>query len=422
MRSRWVAASSTILSAALLTGCGGTHTRPVAITVTPRSSLEDQPVDIRVDGLRPKQGVYLTLSSRDAKGVAFTARAAYAADSDGRLDLATAAPLEASSYSGVWRMGLLTSMNAPNAPPHTVYWWNGDRPMRFRVSVASGGRTIATSVFRRRFSAEPISVRRLDVAHDGFDGQLYVPTGARHRPAVLAFGGSEGGDDGTWDGARLAAHGIPTLFIGYFHAPGLPDKLVNIPLEYFRRALEWLDRQPSVDPARVSVFGVSYGSEAALLLGAHYPQLVHGVAALVPSDVVTCGIDGAGRSTGRCLGSPWTLDGKPLPHTVEFNEPHPLDEPGAAIPVERIHAPVLLACAGRDQEWASCPYARAIVARRRAHGEQTSLYTYPSAGHFIGNATWVYEPGGLASDFFVPQDEQGREALLPHLLRFLARR
>jgi dienelactone hydrolase len=419
MRSRWVAASTTILGAALLTGCGGSHARRVAITVTPRSSLEDQPIDIRVEGLRPKQGVYVTLSSRDAKGVAFTARASFGADRHGALDLATAAPLRGSSYSGAWRMGLLTAMTAPNAPPHTVYWWNDTQPLRFRVGVASAGRTIATATFSRRFSAVRFTVRRLDVAHDGFDGQLYVPAGARHRPAVLAFGGSEGGDDGTWIGGRLAAHGIPTLFIGYFHAPGLPDKLVDIPLEYFRRALLWLDRQRSVDPSRVSVFGVSYGSEAALLLGVHDPQLVHGVAALVPSGVVTCGIDGAARAGGDCLGSPWTLHGKPLPHTFEWNQPRPLDEPAAAIPVERIHAPVLLACAGRDQVWGSCPYAHAIVARRGAHGEKTALYAYPAAGHFIGNATWVYEPGGLAGDFFVPQDEQGREALLPHLLAFL---
>ena len=66
------------------------------------------------------------------------------------------------------------------------------------------------------------------------------------------------------------------------------------------------------------MLGSSYGSEAALLLGVHYPSLVHAVVALVPSSVVTCGIVGAGRvtlTTPRCLGSPWTLGGKPLPHT-----------------------------------------------------------------------------------------------------------
>lgn len=421
MRSRWVAASSTVLSVLLLAGCGGSHARHVAITVTPRSSLEDQPIDIRVDGLQPKQGVYVTLSSRDSNGVAFTARAAYAADGDGRLDLATAAPLEGSSYSGVWRMGLLTSMSAPNAPPHSLYGWDGPQRFRFGLSVSSEGRTLAATRFRRSFSGVHVTTRRLDVAHDGFDGQLYAPAGARHRAAVLAFGGSEGGDDGSWIGGRLASHGIPTLYIGYFHAPGLPDRLVNIPLEYFRRALEWLDRQPSVDPKRVSVFSGSYGSEPALLLGVHYPGLVHGVIATVPSDVVTCGILGADRPSG-CLGPSWTLNGKPLPYTAQQNDPHPSYVPAAAIPVERIHAPVLLACGGRDQVWHSCPYAKAIVARRRAHGEQTELDEYPRAGHFVGNPTFVYEPGALADDFFVPQDEQGREALLPRLLAFLGQR
>jgi dienelactone hydrolase len=419
MRSRWVAASSTICSAALLSGCGGSHAHRVTATVTPRTSLEDQPVDIRVDGLRPKQGVYVTLSSRDAKGVAFTARASFGADSHGVLDLATAKPLAGSSYASVWRMGLLTSMTAPNAPAHTLYWWGGGA-MRFRLSVASGGRTIASTSFLRRFSSVRVAVRKLSVARDGFDGQLYVPAGARRRPAVLAFGGSEGGDDGSWLGNRFAANGIPTLYIGYFHAPGLPDHLVNIPLEYFRRALEWLDRQPSVDPSHVSVYGVSYGTQAALLLGVHYPQLVHGVVALVPSDAVTCGILGAYRK-GGCLGSAWTLHGKPLAHTSQFDDPHPVDVPSSVIPVERIHAPVLLACGGQDQVWSSCGYSDAIVQRRRAHGERTSLYAYPTAGHFVGTLPMVYEPGWLGNDFYVPGDERGREALLPHVLAFLKR-
>lgn len=415
MPSRWVAASSTILGAIALAGCGGSHS--VRVTVEPRTSLEDQPVDIRIDGLRPKQGVHVTIGSRDGNGVTFTARASFEADRGGRVDLATAAALPGSSYSGVWRMGLLTSMTAPN---HSGYLW-GLGPQIFRLRVSSAGRTLATAMFRRRFSNARIEVRRLTVGRDGFDGQLYVPAGAHRRPAVLAFGGSEGGDDGTWLGKRLAANGIPTLYIGYFHAPGLPDRLVNIPLEYFHRALLWLDRQPSVDPSRVSVRSASYGSEAALLLGVHYPHLVHGVIAMVPSDAVTCGITGAHRHTGECLGSAWTLHGRPLPYTAQFDDPHPTDTPAAVIPVERIHAPVLLACGGRDQIWSSCAYAEAVVARRRAHGERTELHEYPNAGHYVGFPEEVYEPGVLATDYFVPDDERGREALLPHVLAFLQR-
>ena len=180
--------------------------------------------------------------------------------------------------------------------------------------------------------------------------------------------------DRRWLGERLAAHGIPALVVGYFHAPGLPDRLKDIPLEYFRAALAWLDRRPEVDAQRVSLLGVSYGSEAALLLAAHYPNLVHGVAALVPSSVVTCGTIGAGRGgfeSHACIGSPWTFAGKPLPYAAVPNKLQPAVDPQAVIPVERIPSPVFLACGGRDQIWNSCRSARAIVARRNAHGRRT---------------------------------------------------
>ena len=53
------------------------------------------------------------------------------------------------------------------------------------------------------------------------------------------------------------------------------------------------------------------------------------------------------------------------------------------------------------------------------HGEPTELHVYPAAGHYVGSPFIVYEPGSLARDFFVPQDERGREDLWPRLLAFL---
>ncbi len=264
---------------------------------------------------------------------------------------------------------------------------------------------------------------RETVDHGGFVGTFYAPVGARRRERCSRSAARRAGVGSSWLGERLAAHGIPTLVVGYFRAPGLPDRLKDIPLEYFRTALAWLDRRPEVDVQRVSLLGVSYGSEAALLLAAHYPTLVHGVAALVPSSVVTCGTIGAGRGGFRshaCIGSPWTLGGKPLPYAAVPNKSQPAEDPQAVIPVERIPAPVFLACGGRDQIWNSCRSAHAIVARRNAHGgELTQLYVYPAGGHFVGTPSLVFQPGSLASDFFVPADERGREDLWPRLLAFL---
>jgi dienelactone hydrolase len=406
--------------ALVVAGCGGAHSS-LHVRVTPGDSVEDQPIRIRVDGLAPHEHVSLVLRSHDARGVVFSSHAVFAADGSGELDLLQAKPLRGSSYAGVWPMGLLTSMSAPKAPPFADYRWN-DGAQKFQLTVTSKGRTLGATSFTRRWRRGAYTKLVETIAKNGFDGTFYSPVGARRQAAVLAFGGSEGGDNGTWEGERLAAHGIPTLFIGYFHAPGLPDRLVDIPLEYFRTALQWLEHRPEVDPARTSVFGISYGSEAALLLGVHFPHLVHGVAALVPSSVVTCGILGANRvvaSSRNCLGSPWTLHGRPLPHTKLLNDPSPWDDPLAVIPVERIRSPVLLACAGNDQRWSSCAYSRAIVARRKAHGESTQLYSYPDAGHDVGSPDFVYEPGSLANDIFVPASERGREDLWPRLLTFL---
>lgn len=393
-----------LLSAALLAGCGSAA-RPT-LRVTPALSSEDQPVRIAVSGLRGGERVTLTLRSTDAAGYPFVSHASYTASANGTLDLPH--PL------------LLPAMKATRGSPQAYYDWGvGDAAHRFELTATAGGRTAAKTSFERHWSAVPLTSRTLTPARDGLDGVFISPARARHRGAVLVFGGSEGGVYCSYARA-FAAEGLPTLCVGYFHAPGLPDRLVDIPLEYFAKALRWLARQPQVDPARVSVYSGSYGSEAALLLGVHFPRLVHRIVATVPSSVVTCGIMGAGRvppSGNPCLGSPWTLDGKPLPHTALLDDPHPSDAPAAVIPVARIRAPLLLACAGADQEWASCTYASAIVAERK--GEPTRLYQYPRAGHYVGAAELAYAPGGMQSDLFPPWEERGREDLWPRVAAFL---
>ncbi len=412
-----------LLLAVVTASCGGASHSVLRLWVTPAVSVEDQPVRIRFEGLRRLQGVWLELRSTDAKGRVFVSKAAFGADENGVLDLVRARPLVGSAYSGrAWQMGLVTSMTAPNGPPLSKYAW-GSAPRRFVLTAVSASRTIASTTFMRGWRQGMYTTVRETVDHDGFVGTFYAPAEAGKHEAVLAIGGEEGGIGSSWLGERLAAHGIPTLVVGYFHARGLPDRLEDIPLEYFRTALAWLDQRPEVDVQRVSLLGVSYGSEAALLVGARYPNLVHGVAALVPSSVVTCGTIGAGRGGLRshaCIGSPWTIAGKPLRYAAVPNKSQPADDRQALIPVERIPSPVFLACGGHDQIWNSCRSAREIVARRNAHGgELTDLYVYPDAGHYVGTPSLVFQPGSLASDFSVPADERGREDLWPRLLAFL---
>jgi dienelactone hydrolase len=387
----------------------------VTVSVSPSTSLEDQAIRITATGLGARQKVILRMRSRDAKRVDWTSSAAFRADSHGTLDLRRAAA-SSGSYTGVWPTGLIASMKPATAGPGRLYFWNGPQPLRFTVSLSAGGRTIAASTFRRRLSASRVVSSDQTLRGAGFVGTFFAPAGTGRKTAVLSFGGSEGGLSTYLLGALLAARGHPTLALAYFDEPGLPQTLQSIPLEYFAKALAWLRTQPGVDPSHVVALGISRGSEAALLLGVHYPKLVHAVVASVPSNVSLCGI----TTAARCAGPAWTLGGKPLPYTRQFDNPAPTDDPAAVIPVEMIAGPVFLDCAGKDEVWSSCAYAHAIIARLEAHhtGYRHVLYTSPRAGHLSGGLI-PDEPGSGASEPTFVADAQARERVWPRLLRFL---
>jgi hypothetical protein len=55
----------------------------------------------------------------------------------------------------------------------------------------------------------------------------------------------------------------------------------------------------------------------------------------------------------------------------------------ARIPVERFLGDLVLAAGGDDQVWPSVSHARAIAARRTAHGLDTVIVEDPAAGHPI---------------------------------------
>jgi dienelactone hydrolase len=234
---------------------------------------------------------------------------------------------------------------------------------------------------------------------------------------VLLFGGSEGGLAVTHEASLLAARGYPTLALAYFDEPGLPKDLARIPLEYFARALRWLGKQPGVDSTKLVVAGISRGSEAAQLLGVHYPQLVHAVVALVPSNAPVCGIPPyTGQNVLRCLGPAWTFLGKGIPYS-HFAAPYATPQ----IPDERIDGPVFLDCGGQDALWPSCLMAQAIVSRLRSHGfrHAVTLLDYPDAGHGVGSL-FPYDPAHFPTGGTPDADQRGRAAGWPRLLAFLS--
>ena len=273
----------------------------------------------------------------------------------------------------------------------------------------------------RRSAVSPsrdVQARRI---RQPFFGEFFSPakTGSR-RPGILVFGGSEGGLSTTGIAQLYASHGYPTLALAYFDEPGLPRNLVRIPLEYFATALHWLGRQPGVASSKLAVEGISRGSEAAQLLGIHYPQLVHAVIAMVPSNGAVCGITRfTGTGGGQCIGAAWAFGGKEIPyeHVGSQYTLYPF-------PDERINGPVFLDCAGADQLWPSCPMAQAIVSRLHAHHfrHAVTFLDFPDAGHGAGSLypNLAYHNGrigGLNAD----SNDQAAASGWPKLLHFLTR-
>jgi dienelactone hydrolase len=384
-----------LVAAAGLAGCTGGADRgrvQASISVSPPAALVDQPVAVTVQGLPAGARTTLTAEARDLHGITWSATGQLKATSAGEVLLGQ--PSLGGSYTGVNPMGLFTLMAPPpgSAPDWFIY---PDAGYDVSLQASADGHVAATTTVRRQGpTAVGVAERRLRPAKGGIYGNLYLPKHtAGRRPAVLVFGGSGGGLTTSFAAALLAAHGYPSLALAYFKAPGLPRSLHNIPLEYFTSALGVLRAQPGVDPDHVLVAGESRGGEAALLLAAHFPRLVNGVIAGVPSSVVNPGFPDDSRPA-------WTLGGRPLPAVSpsEFGRPDQTSNPRAVIPVERIRGPLLLACGEQDLVWPSCGYVDAITARLRAHGSASPVTAlrYRHAGHFIGGLTAYY--GSLTDD------------------------
>lgn len=413
-----------LVAAAAIAACAP-FSGQVSIQVTPGTSTVDQPVSITVTGLQRDQRAQVQVTSIDAAATPWRARATFEADRNGDLRLNRARALSG-SYRGVFGMGLVATMtpSQPVPPQDDGYVW-GPRES-FQVSVSANGRTLASRTFDRTGFAG-VGTADEDLAQVGFVGRLVTPSHPSSL-AVLFFGGSEGGLPSPLSGAYFALHGYRTLEVAYFNAPGLPPSLTDIPLEYFARALTWLHEQPGVK--EVVVAGASRGSEAALLLGVHYPTLVQGVIASTPANVAGCGLSSpAGVGVPVCDGAAWTLGGRPLPYTRQTATTSPTDDPAAVIPVGQIRAPILLDCGEYDALWPSCPYSRAIESELgTAHDPQPHpLYAYPYGGHGV-NRLIPYEPSVAPPLSGVPTtsgasptaNAQADAELWPHVLSFLS--
>lgn len=382
--------------------CATTGDPPPAIEVDEPIALVDRAVHIRITGLDAGESVEIGLEGRAADGVEWRSSGSWEADGGGVVDLREDPPLTG-SYEGADGMGLFWSMDPPpgdrNGQAMLPAGSGSGEPFEdfaLDVTVRADGRAPVRRELVRRWLADGVTTRELTTAADGVAGVVFSPgAGAPARPPVLVIGGSDG-EPLALMAVLLASRGFPALALDYFGGEGLPSTLRRVPLEYVATAAEVLRQAAGSGP--VAVAGYSRGSEAALLLSHHRPDLMRGTVLYAPNDEVWPAFPPPGDA--------WTVAGEPVP--------------AGPIPVDGVAGPVLTVSGGRDPLWEATAQAGRIVDALAAAGVPNRFLDYPAAGHGVGIPPYLaFSPDG-GNTRTRAADAAARADGWPEVLEFLA--
>lgn len=375
------------------------------ISITPPDALLDEAVSIVVSGARAGSHIHVRLRNESLKA---ESSATFIANADGVVDVGRQAPI-AGDYDTVDAAGLFWSARFDEGSDvvSMIAALSTLEPMTYTAFVRDEDGTEASEWFTRRLVAE--SIVRTTVRDGRVRGTLFAPRHATNVPGVIVLGGSDGGNLWAFVAAMLAAHDMAALSLPYFAYDDLPTDLIGIPLEYFGEALQWLRARPDVGNAGVGVLGFSRGGEAALLIGATFPD-VAAVVAMVPSGMSGGGISGTDFSA--MTKSAWTMGGTPLPLLPPPWDPVSMQEAQAAmasgkpfaaragilraveagrarieevaIRVERTRGAILMMSGEDDQMWGSSELTAIAEDRLEAAAFPYPFehLRYPGAGHF----------------------------------------
>lgn len=417
----WRGCCVVLMATALAAGCtGGSEAR---LVVEDPAVLIDSPIGVRVENADPGAEVVITASTVDERDLVWESRAVFEADADGSVDLGTDEPIDA-RYTGARAYGLLDTLRpvdpatGSTGSPDSATGSDAFALDRFdgqtvTISAIVDDAELDAVTVQRQMPNERVDAVDLDYDEVGFVGRYFAPTNPapEPQPAVVMFGGSNGGFNLEAQAQMLAAHEYPTLGLTYWRTAPLPANLDQIPLEYFVTALRWLAEQPGVDPERLTTFGLSYGGGASLLLGLHFPDLVYAVASGVGSATVSCSLPDP-----RQPPSAWSLRGEPLPcNPRDRLDVHGYSAPESQIPIEEFAGPVFLACGGKDNVWPSCDY-QAVMAERLGDRDNAVILEFPEQGHEIGSLCdgpcWDFWSGPYAESLTEPPPQHAWRAFI----------
>ena len=391
---------------------------PVVIKITPRTSLVDEPISIRISGLRPGEEVKVNAELVGYGRADWQSSAIFRANSDGVVDPDYQAPLTG-SYDTVDGMGLFWSMtrkepvaSEDEEASQFIGAVEPGKAMPLNIWVEAAGRPTVFETAERLFVSD--DVQRIEIREEGLVGTLFVPPGSKPRPAVIVPHGGFCGFPPEQLAAALAAKGFVSFAIQYCGAEGQPKDLSSEnPLEYFEKAILWLQHHPDIAADRIGIIGMSTGGVVALLVAATFPE-ISAVVSVKSGGLNSFNFTYRGEPVGSLPAMPLTdrvraeiLEAQPekcKPGGAEqdwscFDQSmifitrlalHGFKDPGSissgVIPVERINGPILLVSGMGDKALPSTLLFEIILERLERHNfsHPVEHVAYPGAGHRLG--------------------------------------
>lgn len=231
-----------------------------------------------------------------------------------------------------------------------------------------------------------------------FQAKLFSQDDISNETTVVLIGGGNWGDYWAQEFSKRGMVGMSLPYIGISDVPNLIEE---VPLEYFKNAIDWLANQEEVNPSKIVVMGASRNAELALILATKFPKLIHGVVAYAPSAISWSNT--VLPYSSEEIKASWILYNKNIPYLsmdkININNDNTIDllkywKNGlsnlelvneAAIKIEDINGPILLFSGLDDQVWPAAQMAKMIEDRARINQFKYAItsHTYKNAGHLI---------------------------------------
>lgn len=391
------------------------------IVIHSTSSFLFDPIHIKVTDIEKGEKVELRASLKDEKGRLWTSYALFCGNEVGEVDLATCSPISG-TYSSVNSMGLFWSMQLdPAEKDREIFLCKGIDPIVVQLSMKlSNGKVVEKQI--HRIIAKK-GLKKIFIKENGIDGTLFLPEGEGPFPGVIVLAGLSGGYPSDAYVSQFANHGYAALGLAFSNTPKTPRYLTNIPLEYFYKAIQWMQNSKEIDTSHLFMVGTSIGGIASLAAASYFKE-IKGVISIVGRGFIPQALDTNENSLPQPM---FSLEGKPLPFLPAVVPPFTKENyesnyylqialgslfkmkqeevDNIAIQVEKIQGPVLLIGTLDDRMGASailCEYAYDRL-RKSSFPYPYDFIVYKGASHTMGAAGFPNTPSTISDARFVKE-------------------